>query len=55
MAELEMIADEAILACGGDAREVVKALIVVNGFLENEMSKISYGYARRAPQGRAAG
>ena len=28
-------ADQAIAACGGDAREAVKALIVANQFLEN--------------------
>lgn len=31
---LELAADQAIEACGGDAREAVKALIVANEFLE---------------------
>lgn len=48
MRELELAADEAILACGGDLRETIKALILANGFLESEMCKVSYGYARRA-------
>lgn len=44
--ELEMAADEAILACGGDAREAVKALILANALLEDQLSKVSYGYDR---------
>jgi hypothetical protein len=47
---LEAAADEAIAACGGDAREAVKALIVANHFLETELEKLrasfSTGYAR---------
>ncbi|MDR3450211.1 MAG: hypothetical protein P4M15_10785 [Alphaproteobacteria bacterium] len=31
--QLEAAADQAIAACGGDAREAVKALIVANYFL----------------------
>jgi hypothetical protein len=31
---LESAADQAIAACGGDARETIKALIVANAFLE---------------------
>lgn len=52
---LEMAADEAILACGGDMHETIKALILANGFLEDEMAKISYGYARGAIGMRDAG
>ena len=48
--QLEMAADQAIAACGGDAREVAKALIVANHFLETELEKlraaVSTGYAR---------
>lgn len=32
--QLEAATDRAIAACGGDAREAVKALIVANHFLE---------------------
>jgi hypothetical protein len=43
-------ADQAIAACGGDAREAVKALIVANQFLESDLEKlwaaVSTGYAR---------
>jgi hypothetical protein len=46
---LEVAADEAIAACGGDAREAVKALIVANEFLESE---VSTGYVRGYKHGR---
>jgi hypothetical protein len=42
--------DQAIAACGGDAREAVKALIVANHYLETDLEKLkaaaSMGYAR---------
>jgi hypothetical protein len=48
--QLEAATDQAIAACGGDAREAVKALIVANAFLEIELeklrAKVSTGYAR---------
>ncbi|GAB9109823.1 hypothetical protein [Bradyrhizobium diazoefficiens] len=48
--DLETAADQAIAACGGDAREAVKALIVANDFLETQLdglrTKVSTGYAR---------
>ncbi len=47
--QLEAAEDQAIAACGGDAREAVKALIVANQFLETELEKlkaaVSTGYA----------
>jgi len=47
---LENAADQAIAACGGDAREALKALIVANGFLEAQVEElrasISAGYSR---------
>ena len=56
-ASLDAAADQAIAACGGDAREAVKALIVANDFLEVQLeelrSKVSAGYARgRLPSAR---
>jgi hypothetical protein len=56
-AGLDAAADQAIAACGGDARETVKALIVANDFLEVQLeelrSKVSAGYARgRLPSAR---
>jgi hypothetical protein len=48
--QLEAAADQAIAARGGDAREAVKALIVVNQFLCAELEKlraaVSTGYSR---------
>ena len=48
--DLETAADQAIAACGGDAREAVKALIVASGFLEEQIAKlqaaVSTGYSR---------
>jgi acetaldehyde dehydrogenase (acetylating) len=47
---LEAATDQAIAACGGNARDAVKALIVANEFLEAEMkalqAAVSNGYAR---------
>ncbi|WLA64930.1 hypothetical protein [Bradyrhizobium diazoefficiens] len=55
--DLELAADQAIEACGGDARETVKALLVANDFLERQLdklrAKVSTGYARgRLPPAR---
>jgi hypothetical protein len=47
---LELAADQAIAACGGDARNAVKALIVANEFLEAQVTElqaaVSNGYVR---------
>ena len=47
---LEAAADETIAACGGKARDAVKALIVANEFLESEvcelMQAVSHAYRR---------
>jgi hypothetical protein len=47
---LEAATDQAIAACGGDARAAVRALIVANEFLESEVCKlmqaVSHAYAR---------
>jgi hypothetical protein len=51
--KLEAAADQAIAACGGDAREAVKALLVANEFLEREIEeKVSRGYLRGVRHGR---
>lgn len=48
--DLEFAADQAIEACGGDAREAVKALLVAVDFLEAQVNElkgaVSNGYAR---------
>jgi hypothetical protein len=47
---LEAATDQAIAACGGDARQAVTALIVANEFLEAQVRElqaaVSNGYAR---------
>lgn len=48
-ANLEAAADQAIAACGGDAHEAVKALLIANEFLE---SQISEGHVRGVRHGR---
>jgi hypothetical protein len=46
-ASLVAAADQAIAACGGDAREAVKALLIANEFLEAELeTQVSRGYMR---------
>jgi hypothetical protein len=49
LVELNMAADQAIAACGGDARKTVKAL-VANNFLEVQLAElrasVSAGYLR---------
>lgn len=50
---LDAAADQAIAACGGDAREAVKALLIANEFLEREMEeRVSRGYIRGVKHGR---
>jgi len=48
--ELEMAVDQAIAACGGDLRATIRALILANDFLENEVSElmkaVSHAYVR---------
>ena len=47
---MEVATDQAIAACGGNARDAVKALIVANEYLEAEvcdlMQAVSHAYAR---------
>jgi hypothetical protein len=51
--QLDPAADQAIAACGGDAREAVKALLIANQFLEREIEeKVSHGYLRGVRHGR---
>lgn len=49
-ADLEFAADQVIAACGGDAREAVKALLVAVDFLEAQADEmraaVSTGYSR---------
>jgi hypothetical protein len=51
--QLDAAADQAIAACGGDAREAVKALLIANEFLEREMeAQVSHGFRRGVKHGR---
>jgi hypothetical protein len=47
---LEVATDQAIAACGGNARDALKAMIVANEFLESEvcdlMQAVSHAYVR---------
>jgi hypothetical protein len=47
---LEAAVNQAIAACGGDLRSAIRALIVANDFLENEVSElmkaVSHAYVR---------
>lgn len=49
-AGLEAAVEQAIAACGGDLRATVRALVVANNYLENEvaelMKAVSHAYAR---------
>ncbi len=53
---LETATDQAIAACGGNACDAVKALIVANEFLEAQIEElqadVSKGYARGYYHGR---
>jgi hypothetical protein len=49
-AELESAVEQSIAACGGDLRATIRALIVANNYLENEvaelMKAVSHAYVR---------
>lgn len=47
--DLEIAADRAIAACGGDAREAVKALLIAIDFLEAEANELRAGRFRPNP------
>jgi hypothetical protein len=51
-ANLEAAADQAIAACGGDAREAVKALLIANEFLESEMERARFTRIRSRREAR---
>ena len=49
-AGLELAVEQTIAACGGDLRATIRALIVANDYLENEvaelMKAVSHAYVR---------
>jgi hypothetical protein len=58
LSKLEEAVDEAIEACGGDARAAVIALLVANDFLERELEltrvAVSSGFSRQWHHRRAS-
>jgi hypothetical protein len=50
---LEMATYQAIAACGGDARDAVKALIVANEFLESEVCELMQAMSHAYERGRS--
>jgi stage V sporulation protein SpoVS len=49
---LEAATDQAIAACGGDARQAVKALILANEFLESEVCDLMQAVSHAVVRGR---
>ena len=49
---LEAAADQAIAACGGNARDALKALIVANEFLESEVCELMQAVSQAYRHGR---
>ena len=50
---LDIAADQAIAACGGDFRSTIRSLILANEYLEYELeAKVSQGYIRGVKHGR---
>jgi hypothetical protein len=49
---LEAAVDEAIAACGDDMRATIRALIVANDYLENEVSELMRAVSRAYVRGR---
>lgn len=50
---LDVAADQAIAACGGDLRSTIRALILANEFLEAELEgQVSRGYMPGVKHGR---
>lgn len=50
--ELEAAVDQAIIACGGDLRATIRALILANNYLENEVAELMKAVSRAYARGR---
>lgn len=49
--EIERDVDACVEACGGDMRATIKALMIANAYLEEELRRVSSaGYMRRKTQ-----
>jgi stage V sporulation protein SpoVS len=51
-AQLEAATDEAIAACSGNARDAVKALLVANEYLEQEVCDLMQAVSKAFVRGR---
>jgi stage V sporulation protein SpoVS len=51
-AKLEAATDQTIAACGGNARDAVKALIVANEYLEQEVCDLMQAVSKAFVRGR---
>ena len=49
---LEAAVDQAIAACGGDMRSTIRALIVVNEYLETEVGELMKAVSHAFVRGR---
>ncbi len=49
---MEAAVDEAIAACGGNKRATIRALIVANDYLENEVGELMKAVSRAYVRGR---
>jgi len=49
---LEAAVDQAIAACGGDLRSAIRALIVVNDYLETEVGELMKAVSHAFVRGR---
>lgn len=49
---LEAAVDQAISACGGDLRSTIRALIVANEYLEQEVTELMKAVSRAYARGR---
>jgi hypothetical protein len=49
---LEAAVDQAISACGGDLRSTIRALIVANEYLEQEVTELVKAVSRAYARGR---
>ena len=49
---LEAAVDQAISACGGDLRSTIRALIVANEYLEQEVTELMKAVSRAYVRGR---
>jgi len=52
---LDVAADQAIAACGGDLRSTIRALILANEYLEFELAQCNAAVSKGFARGRRGG